>query len=126
MRAIDTNVIVRMIVRDDERQAAAADQFIRQGAWVSTLVLTEAAWVFATAYGFSPTAVVEAIELLLEHRDLIFEDVDAIRLAAAAFRDRPSPRFTGCMVLELARKAGHLPLGTFDRRLGKENGARKI
>ena len=41
MRAVDTNVLVRLVTRDDARQAASADAFIRKGAWVSLLALTE-------------------------------------------------------------------------------------
>jgi predicted nucleic-acid-binding protein len=50
MRAVDTNVLVRLISRDDPRQAASADAFIAKGAWVSLLALTEAVWVLAAVY----------------------------------------------------------------------------
>jgi predicted nucleic-acid-binding protein len=42
MRAVDTNVLVRLVTRDDRRQVAAAESFVNKGAWVSTLVLMEA------------------------------------------------------------------------------------
>ena len=45
MRAIDTNVLVRLLVRDDPRQCEAAEGFIAKGAWVSHLVLVETVWV---------------------------------------------------------------------------------
>ena len=44
MLAVDTNVLVRLLVRDDPKQAEAADQAIAKGAWVSHLVLPEALW----------------------------------------------------------------------------------
>jgi predicted nucleic-acid-binding protein len=47
MRAVDTNVLVRLITRDDPRQTIAAEHFIVAGAWVPTLVLAEAMWVLA-------------------------------------------------------------------------------
>ena len=47
MRAIDTNVLVRLITRDDARQAASADIFVKKGGWVSVLALAEATWVLA-------------------------------------------------------------------------------
>ena len=50
MRAVDTNVLVRLITRDDSRQAASAESFVEKGAWVSVLALTEAAWVLSTVY----------------------------------------------------------------------------
>ena len=45
MHAVDTNVLVRLLVRDDARQATAAEAFVAKGAWVSTLVLAETLWV---------------------------------------------------------------------------------
>ena len=45
MLAVDTNVLVRLLARDDARQALAADQAIAKGAWISHLVLAEAIWV---------------------------------------------------------------------------------
>ena len=45
MRAVDTNVLVRLLARDDTTQAGAADDAIAKGAWVSHLVLAEAFWV---------------------------------------------------------------------------------
>ncbi|PYM14383.1 MAG: PIN domain-containing protein, partial [Candidatus Rokuibacteriota bacterium] len=45
MRAVDTNLLVRLIVRDDVKQVSAADNFVDRGAWVSHLALAEATWV---------------------------------------------------------------------------------
>ncbi len=39
MRAVDTNVLVRLLTRDDPKQLAAAEAFVKPGAWVSRLVL---------------------------------------------------------------------------------------
>ena len=44
MRAVDTNVLVRLIARDDSRQVESAESFIENGAWVSVLALAEATW----------------------------------------------------------------------------------
>lgn len=74
MRAVDTNVLVRLITRDDARQAAAADIFIEKGAWVSTLALAETMWVLTTVYGLSPANIATAIDMLLNHQDLTLQD----------------------------------------------------
>jgi predicted nucleic-acid-binding protein len=39
MRAVDTNVLVRLLVRDDPKQVRVADEFVSMGAWVSLLAL---------------------------------------------------------------------------------------
>jgi predicted nucleic-acid-binding protein len=126
MRAVDTNVLVRLITGDDARQTASAEEFIRNGAWVSGLVLAEAMWVLATVYNRSSSGVAAAIEMLLNHKDLTVQDADVVAAALDLFRSRPTLGFSDCLILELARKAGHLPLGTLDRGLGKVDGAQKL
>jgi predicted nucleic-acid-binding protein len=126
MRAVDTNVLVRLITRDDVRQAASADAFIRKGAWVSLLALTEAVWVLAAVYERKAAGLVTAIEMLLNHEQLVLQDADAVEAALEIFRSRPSLGFSECLMLQVARKAGHLSLGTFDRVLGKVGGAQKV
>ena len=126
MRAVDTNVLVRLATRDDARQTAAAEDFVTGGAWVSHLVLVEAIWVLDAVYGLGPEKLAAAIEMLLDHRDLVVQDADAITPALAQFRRRPALGFSDCLTLEMARKAGHLPLGTFDREVGKLEGAQRL
>jgi predicted nucleic-acid-binding protein len=126
MRAVDTNVLVRLITRDDSRQAASADAFIEQGAWVSVLALTEAAWVLAAVYERSAAELATALEMLLNHRDLTIQDPDVVTAALHLFRSTPSLGFSDCLMLQLARKAGHLPLGTFDRGLARCEGTQKL
>jgi len=126
MRAVDTNVLVRLITRDDVRQAAAADLFVEKGAWVSILALAEATWVLAAVYERSAADLVMAVEMLLNHKDLTFQDSDVVAAALDLYRSRPALGFSDCLMLQLARKAGHLPLGTFDRALGKIEGCQKV
>ena len=126
MRAVDTNVLVRLATRDDAAQVEAAERFVASGAWVSQLVLAEFVWVLRSVYALSPRELSTAIDLLLGHEHLILQDSGTVRQALVAFRKKPSLSFSDCLVLESARKAGHLPLGTFDRQLGKLPGAEKL
>jgi predicted nucleic-acid-binding protein len=126
MRAVDTNVLVRLLVRDDARQAAAADRYIAGGAWVSKVVLVEAVWVMGSAVGLDARAVVRAIQMILDHEHLTVEDPDTVAAALAQFRKHPTVGFADCLILEIARKAGHVPLGTFDRRLARLDGAQRL
>jgi len=126
MRAVDTNVLVRLIARDDARQVAAAGRSAEGGVWVSTLALAEAVWVLAAVYERGPGEIASAVETLLNHKDLTLQDSDVVAAALERFRERPGVSFSDCLLLELARKAGHLPLGTFDRNLSKLAGAQKL
>jgi predicted nucleic-acid-binding protein len=126
MRAVDTNVLVRLITRDAFRQAASAENFIEKGAWVSVLALAEATRVLATVYELSPHDLIRAIEMLLSHRDLVLQDAETVAVALELFRAKPALGFSDCLMVELARKAGHLPLGTFDQKLAKVEGTQKL
>ena len=126
MHAVDTNLLVRLVVRDDSDQANAAAAFIAKGAWVSHIVLAETLWVLDAVYDRSPAQIANAVDRMLNHQELALQDADVVALALAHFRARPSLGFSDCLVLEIARKAGHLPLGTFDRNLAKLSGTRRL
>jgi predicted nucleic-acid-binding protein len=126
MRAVDTNVLVRLLVRGDPDQVGVAESFIAPGAWVSHLVLAEAVWVLGTVYDRTATQLVTSLEILLNHKQLTIQDTEPVVSAVELFRKRPALGFSDCLVLEVARKAGHVPLGTFDRNLSKAEGARRL
>jgi predicted nucleic-acid-binding protein len=126
MRAIDTNVLVRLITRDEAVQVEAAEQFVAKGVWVSHVVLAETTWALADAYRLARAQIAEIIEMLLTHQQLTFQDGEVVRAALDRYREAPSLGFSDCLVLEIARKAGHLPFGTFDKRLGKLAGAERL
>ena len=119
MHAIDTNVLVRLLAQDDAKQAAAAQKFVQHGAWVSLLVLMEACWVLDTVFEVSADSLVAALDMLLEHESIALQEPDVVRAALAHLREHPKLGFSDCLILEVARKAGHVPLGTFDRSLSK-------
>ena len=126
MRAVDTNVLVRLITRDDSGQTASAERVIEQGAWVSVLALAETTWVLSSVYELTSKELARTIEMLLNHRDLVLQDAETVAAALELFRAKPALGFSDCLMLQLARKAGHLPLGTFDRNLAKVDGAQKL
>ncbi len=126
MRAVDTNVLVRLATRDDALQTEAAEAFVAEGAWVSQLVLIEAMWVLSSVYDLGPEKIATAVEMLLNHAELTVQDADVVSAALENFRQRPALGFSDCLILEVARKAGHLPLGTFDRGLCKLAGTQKL
>jgi predicted nucleic-acid-binding protein len=126
MRAVDTNVLIRLITGDNATQTAVAERFIEQGAWVSVLAVAEAAWVLDKWYQQSDAEIAAAMEMLLAHKDLVLQDSDVIAAALELYKSRPALGFSDCLMLHVARKAGHLPLGTFDRALGRVEGTKKL
>ena len=126
MLAVDTKVLVRLLTRDDADQVSAAEAFVSRGAWVSHLVLAETFWVLDSVYDLTRAQIATAIEMLLNHRELSVQDADVVTAALNHYRRRPAVDFSDCLVLEIARKAGHLPVATFDRNFAKLNDVRRL
>ena len=126
MLAIDTNVLVRLIARDDDDQVKAAEQFIGKGAWISHLVLAETLWVLDSVYALSRAQIATAIDMLLNHQDLTLQDAEVVASALLHYRSRSAVEFSDCLVLEIARKAGHTPIGTFDRHFAKLDDVQRL
>ena len=89
-------------------------------------MLAEATWVLVSVYARDPADVATAVEMLLNHQHLTLQDADAVAAAVEYFRGRPALGFSHCLVLAIARKAGHLRLGTFDRHLAKLDATQRI
>ena len=126
MLAVDTNVLVRLLTRDDAAQVSAAESFISKGAWISHLVLAETLWVLDSVYELSRTQIATAVDMLMNHRELSLQDADVVAAALGHYRHRPAVDFSDCLVLEIARKAGHLPVATFDRNFAKLDDVRRL
>jgi predicted nucleic-acid-binding protein len=126
MRAVDTNILIRLLTRDDEKQFAIAEAYITKGAWVSTVVLAETTWVLDAVYELEHDEIATVVEMLLSHEHLSLQDAEVVSAAVERYREAPMLGFTDCLVLEIARKAGHIPLGTFDKRLSRIDGAERL
>ena len=81
MHAVDTNVLVRLIVRADPEQVDRAEAFVAQGAWVSLLVLAEAVWVLDSVYGLNRERIGTVVRMLIERDRLTLQEEDVVRTA---------------------------------------------
>lgn len=126
MLAVDTNVLVRLIARDDADQVSAAENWVSRGAWISHLVLAETLWVLDSVYDLSRKQIATAVEMLLNHKDLTLQDAEVVTSALDHYRTHSVVDFSDCLVLEIARKAGHLPVATFDRNFAKLSDVRRL
>ena len=126
MRAVDTNVLVRLIARDDPKQVQAAEAFIAKGAWVSHVVLVETTWVLESVYELHPELIAVSVEMLLNHEHLTLQDAGTVEAAIESFRAHPRVSFSDALVVEIARKTGHVPVGTFDKALSKFDGSQRL
>ena len=75
--------------------------------------------------GLDPTKTVGTYVKPADWNRLI-QDPDVVVLALDQLRRKPAIGFSDCLIVEIARKAGHLPLGSFDRTLGRVDGAQQL
>lgn len=86
---------------------------------MSHLVLAETLWVLTSAYSLDKGQVATAVRMLLEHDLLVVQEADVVKAALEVFQQQSGAGFVACLIVEIARKAGHQPLGTFDRSMSK-------
>lgn len=128
MPALDTNILVRYVVRDDEAQLGAARRLIRncvsqgQALFVPVTVALELEWVLRSNFEFSKDKAIDVLSNLLSAAELTFESERALEVALHLYR-AGSADFADCVHIALAAQARELPLWTFDRRAGKVDGA---
>lgn len=126
MRAIDANVLVRLVTRDHAAQTQAAEKCVADGAWVSQIVLAEAVWVLGSIYGLPRDRLADAIEGILGSSKLVVQDADAVSVALQQFVQNKRISFSDCLIREAARRAGHTPMFTFDRQFAKVEGVERL
>lgn len=116
MLAVDTNVIVRLLVNDDPRQGAVArDVFESDEVWIGVTVLLEAAWVLQSVYGLTAAEVAKALRGLLGLPNVRVEDAVVIGSAL----DAASGGLQFADALHLARTPEGAEFVTFDRALAR-------
>lgn len=69
---VDTNVLVRSVVRDDERQARAAEKILKEADVIAVAlpVLCEFVWVLRKVYDLAPADIATAVRVLLDIRNV--------------------------------------------------------
>jgi predicted nucleic-acid-binding protein len=121
MLGLDTNVLVRYLVRDDSLQFEKARRLIRREmssgnpVSVSLLVLLETEWVLRSRYELAKVEILSAISALLETSDLAFEDEPAVERAVYSWKDS-SADFADCLIEARNRRIGCRATATFDTK----------
>jgi predicted nucleic-acid-binding protein len=117
---LDTNVLVRLLTRDDAAQAEKARALVERHAdedgalFVSDIVVAELAWTLDRAYGLDRKDIARAIGALAENATLGFESREVLRRAQELFRGSKAG-FADCLILAKALNAGCESLATFDK-----------
>ncbi len=123
MIAIDTNVLVRFLVGDDQDQVKSAGEFLdtlepRDPGLVCREVLIELVWVLERTYGFGHSQIADAVEELIDSSEIVFEDVDRVRNALREYRSSGFD-FSDLMIRSIATELGASHVVTFDRKFAQ-------
>jgi predicted nucleic-acid-binding protein len=84
LKGLDTNVVVRFLVRDDEQQWQIADRYINEAlqanepCLINNIVLCEVVWVLRSRYKLSREKLIETLENILKGNIFVFENREAI------------------------------------------------
>jgi len=121
MLGVDTNVLVRYLIRDEQPQYQKArrliDREVAKGepVFVSLLVLLETEWVLRSRYELAKADVIAAFSALLDTADLAFEDEPSIENAVYSWKDSAAD-FADCLIEARNRRLGCRATATFDGR----------
>lgn len=131
MPALDTNVLVRYVVRDDHKQLAAARRLVSlcvadgSTLFVPVTVVLELEWVLRSSFGFGKEDVLRTLSSLFSAAELTFESERALEVALQLFR-KGTAGFADCLHVALAAQAGEQPLWTFDRAAARIAGTQLL
>lgn len=131
MASLDTNVLVRYLVQDDEPQFLLAKKLVRSAVGagetlhIPVTVMLELEWVLRSNFKFSKVQVTSILSALLSSQELSFESETAAEIALALYV-KGAADFADCMHVALAHMVGESPLWTFDRAAAKVDGAKLV
>lgn len=129
MIGLDTNVLIRYLVQDDEAQAAVAvkliDSFsVTERGFVSLVTLAETAWVLARSYHLDRFLVADIVDKLLALPELVVEHHSMATAASIALRSGAD--FSDALIEMAGQEAGCQDTVTFDRRASRRAGMRLL
>ena len=127
MTGLDTNVLLRYLLRDEPSQAARAARELERDErfLIGPIVLCEMVWVLETGYGFSRREIAATLEKVLATAQFEIDGKDVALAALDDFRASTAD-FADCMIGRRNRAAGAVETVTFDRSLRDLDGFRLL
>lgn len=119
MRALDTNVVIRFLRRDDERQSSVADEILASPCFVPITVLLEAAWVLVSSFKVPRKELAQVLGDFLDLSTVHTDDLSLTHWAVRQYRDGADL----ADMLHLIASRGVTHFATFDRKLAKRAGS---
>jgi len=124
--ALDTNVVVRLLVGDDPAQTRRAEAAFLEhvnggGVFISLLVIAELGWVLSAAYEWDRATVHSRLQRLVRTRNVRVEELELVEAALEEYANGKA-QLADYLILGVARAHGESLL-TFDKKLARSDGA---
>ena len=127
--AIDTNVLVRLLLRDDEDQFSAARRLVNEASLagepilIVLLVVLETEWVLRSRYQLDKPSIAQNFTQLLESHDVLIEASETLEEALYVWAQQPTADFADCLLSARAAHLGRTRFVTFDKSAATLPGA---
>jgi predicted nucleic-acid-binding protein len=129
--ALDTNVLIRLLVRDDPGQTVLAERLLQEASdegepcFVSDPVLCEVEWVLESSYGAKRGDILAAMQELLAGDLFVFEDREILHQVIERYQTSKAD-FSDCLIGAKARSRGARTTYTFERLLTEAQGFTRL
>jgi len=122
---IDTNVLVRILVKDDEKQAQLAFDYITDSCAdslviINNIVFCEVVWVLESAYNYTKEEITDCLSRILKTKQFLIPDKESIRLALKLYQETKID-FADALIGYLNEKQNCEFTITFDKEAAKTN-----
>jgi len=130
MIGLDTNVLVRYIAQDDQKQSAVASELIESltassAGFIALVSVVELVWVLQSSYQSSKSEIIVVLETLLRTRELTLENAETVWQALRRFSESNAD-FADCLIERSANAAGCDHTVTFDSKAAKTAGMQRL
>jgi predicted nucleic-acid-binding protein len=129
--ALDTNILIRLLVRDDPSQTALAERLLQEAVdagehcFISDPVLCEVEWVLESSYRARRGDILAAMQELFAGDLFVFEDREILRQVIARYQESKAD-FSDYLIEAKARARGARTTYTFERLLAREQGFTRL
>jgi predicted nucleic-acid-binding protein len=131
LKGLDTNVVLRFLVRDDEQQWQIADRYINEAlqanepCLINNIVLCEVVWVLRSRYKLSREKLIDTLENILKGNIFVFENREAIEWVIGQMKSGNAD-FSDYLITRTNQIAGCQETASFDTKLGQVEGVKLL
>ena len=129
MKGIDTNILLRYLLRDDEQQYQKALSLFKETGsdqfFVNLVVVTEVWWVLDHIYNYNKEDLIATFEILLQSKEIVFQEAESILKALNTYKTS-NIEFEDCLINHLNQDIHQSITYTFDKKASRLKGMKLL